>query len=405
MSDPITIVPQTHERLIEIGWLVSYDVKKSDRNAIAQARHRMLALLEQDFSQFQWRMPVILQPQPVAGDATGAAKLLYEAAYERDGRRWDYAFVFTGADLTSYYKPFAFAMPSQALAVAVMSTARLASRSLLADNSETWSVLKTQRLFSLSMHLLGDLNGLDHRSEPSDFMYEPRDMDELDRMTHYSSSGRQRLLQMLMEVADIRLEEQPHTKKSGVGGFYLRALWLLRTDIVSAVLQAKPWQFPFRLSRLTTAALSTLLILMMTAEAWDLGMNQQLWLMSGFSVLVLLGTSLFIVKRQKLLLRPGQRRLTEQIVVTNVASGLIVLAGMSVTYLMLFSLTLLFAGALFPDQLVESWAASLAGQIGWQNYVCLAELVASLGILIGALGASFEGQDYFRHIAYVDEEL
>jgi hypothetical protein len=72
---------------------------------------------------------------------------------------------------------------------------------------------------------------------------------------------------------------------------------------------------------------------------------------------------------------------------------------------MLFSLTLLFAGALFPDQLVESWAASLAGQIGWQNYVCLAELVASLGILIGALGASFEGQDYFRHIAYVDEEL
>jgi hypothetical protein len=255
------------------------------------------------------------------------------------------------------------------------------------------------------MHLLGDLNGLDHQAEPSDFMYEPRDMDELDRMNNYSTSGRQRLLQMLTKVADLRLEEQPSTKTGGVGGFYVRALWLLRKDIVSAVLEAKPWQFPFRLSRLTTAALSTLFILMMTAEAWDLGMNQQLPLMSIFSLLVLLGTSLFIVKRQKLMLRRSQRRLTEQIVVTNVASGLIVLMGMAVTYLMLFCLTLLFAEALFTDSLVASWAASLEGQISWQHYLSLAELVASLGLLIGALGASFEGQDYFRHIAYVDEEL
>lgn len=405
MSDPISMVSQSHERLIEIGWLVSSDVKKSDRNAITQARNQMLTLLQQDFHQFQWRMPVMLQPPPLAGEAAVAAKLLYEAAYERDGRRWDYAFVITGADLTSYYKPFSFAMPSQALAVAVISTARLISRSLLADDSETWSALKAQRLLSISMHLLGDLNGLDHQAEPSDFMYEPRDMDELDRMTSYSSAGRQRLLHMLTEVADLRLEEQLDRKKGGVGGFYIRALWLLRKDIVSAVLQAKPWQFPFRLSRLTTAALSTLLILMMTAEAWDLGMSQQLPWMSIFSLGVLLGTSVFIVKRQKLLLRRSQRRLTEQIVVTNVASSLIVFVGMAVTYLMLFSLTLLFAGALFMEPLVDTWAASLDGQISLDNYLSLAQLTASLGILIGALGASFEGQDYFRHIAYVDEEL
>jgi hypothetical protein len=337
--------------------------------------------------------------------AIGSARFLYEGAYERDARRWDYAFVITGADLTSYYKPFAFAMPSQALAVAVISTARLASRSLLADNLETRTTLKAQRLFVLAMHLLGDLNNLEHQAEPRDFMYEPHDLDELDSMTIYSSDGRQRLLQMLTEVADLRLEEQPDISRGGVGRFYMRALWLLRKDITSAVLQAKPWEFPFRLSRLTTAAMSTLLILMMTAEAWDLGMSQHLPVMSGLSVLVLLGTSLFIVKRQKLMLRRSQRRLTEQIVVTNVASSLIVIVGMAVTYLLLFSLTLLFAGALFTDNLVASWAASLEGQIGLQHYLSLAELTASLGILIGALGASFEGQDYFRHIAYVDEEL
>jgi hypothetical protein len=30
--------------------------------------------------------------------------------------------------------------------------------------------------------------------------------------------------------------------------------------------------------------------------------------------------------------------------------------------------------------------------------------MAALGLIIGALGASFEQQHYFRHITYVDEE-
>ena len=31
-------------------------------------------------------------------------------------------------------------------------------------------------------------------------------------------------------------------------------------------------------------------------------------------------------------------------------------------------------------------------------------LVSSLGLLIGSLGASFEGHHYFRHVIYADEE-
>jgi len=35
----------------------------------------------------------------------------------------------------------------------------------------------------------------------------------------------------------------------------------------------------------------------------------------------------------------------------------------------------------------------------------LSAFVASLGLLIGAFGASFEDQYYFRHVTHVDEEL
>ena len=35
----------------------------------------------------------------------------------------------------------------------------------------------------------------------------------------------------------------------------------------------------------------------------------------------------------------------------------------------------------------------------------MSAFVASVAILIGALGASFEEQHYFRHVIFVDEEI
>ena len=49
-------------------------------------------------------------------------------------------------------------------------------------------------------------------------------------------------------------------------------------------------------------------------------------------------------------------------------------------------------------------AASLHAPLGWTHFLSLAGFIASLGIIIGALGASFEAQVYFRHVAFVDEE-
>lgn len=397
--------PHRSQKLIEIGWLISRDVKKTDRDAVIHAHQRMLARLREEFPQFDWRMPLIRQPISLEPERKGSVMLLYESAYEKQAQHWDYAFVISGSDLHSYYKPFAFAMPSKALAVTLISTARLASPSLLVEHDDSGPECKAQRLYALSMHLLGDLVGLEHCADPHDFMYVPRDSDELDGMVRYSEAGHERLARVLENVADLRLEEQPNTLKKGIVAFYGKAIWLFKKDIVTAVLQAKPWEFPFRLSRLTTAAISTLLILMMTAEAWDLGMSQPVELMGGFSLLVLLGTSVFVLKRQKLLLHRSQRRLAEQIVVTNVAITLIVLMGMAITYGMLFATTLGFAHIMFDYDLVASWAESLDGQVELRHYLSLAQLTASLGILIGALGASFEGQEYFRHVAYVDEEL
>ena len=53
---------------------------------------------------------------------------------------------------------------------------------------------------------------------------------------------------------------------------------------------------------------------------------------------------------------------------------------------------------------MDGWAASLGRPVGHDEVLAFAGFVAALGILVGALGASFEDQTYFRHVAYVDEE-
>jgi ABC-type Fe3+ transport system permease subunit len=145
-------------------------------------------------------------------------------------------------------------------------------------------------------------------------------------------------------------------------------------------------------------------ILVITAEAWDLGMSQPPLRVASMTLVALLGTSFYIVWRQQLLQRRRRRRLGEQRVISNVSISLAVLIGMLTTYGVLFVVTLLLTQAFFGPLLVEGWAASLEGQIYFGNYLRLAGFVAALGIIIGALGASFEEQGYFRHVAYVNEE-
>lgn len=393
------------ERLIVVGWLIMHRLNRTDEEAVLQARTRMLAFLQEQFAQFQWDMPVVQRPESAPGSQAEPVSLLQRGVHEREIRHWDYAFVITKADLRSYYKPYALATPSLALSVAALSLARLAPERRVPPTPEAECIAAlTQRIYALGLHVLGDLSGLLHAHEPTDFLYEPRATDDLDHMRTYSPEDHQELTQELSAVADIRLEERPEAEHGGVLRFYAKAIWIEADAIASAIIQANPWEFSFRLNRLTTAAISTLMLLLMTAEAWDLGMGQSLRFVLVFSLLVLLGTSAFILKRQKLLLHRGERRLTEQTVVTHVSISIVVLLGMTTTYLLLFGLTLLLSGTLFTPSLLQGWAVSVEGALTTQHYLSHAGLVAALGLVIGALGASFEGQYYFQHITYVDEE-
>jgi predicted Zn-dependent protease len=390
--------------LIEIGWVIVGRLDDTEREAVSLARDHLQTYLQQAFPDFTWRMPLLQREKLLREHREEIVELLDYGVIERQMKHWDFAFILTNADLISYYKPYALGAPARSVSVAVMSTARLDPQAMQSPVApEERRAAMGRRLATLALHLFGHLNGLPHHEDAQGCMYDLETVDELDQMMHFTAAQVEWLTANLQEVADLRLEEEPAVRARPVW-FYVRGMWISRNDIVNAILRAKPWEFPFRLNRLTTAATSALLVLLVTAEVWDAGMTQPTGLVIVLSLGALLLTSAYILKRQRLLTRRETSALSEQMVVTNISITAVVVLGMLTTYLLLFMGAFGCSTLLFRRHVITGWAVSLSGDIQAMSYVVLSAFVASLGLVIGALGASFEQQYYFRHITYIDEE-
>ncbi|MEQ8763340.1 MAG: hypothetical protein RL885_05400 [Planctomycetota bacterium] len=389
---------------IDIGWIFSGRLEEVDLEAARRTAAEVSASLQAWFPMFTWRFRCLDQQELPSGARLQPIELLDSGTHEREIRHWDFVFVITEADLVTHYKPFAYAVSSRSIATAVLSTARI-------DPFATGHGLEpaeriatmTRRLHTLAIHTFCHLNGLSHSSEEDDYLVDIQGLDDLDRVSRLSEGEQNRLQAVLAEVADLRLEEKRGATRN-LWRFYLNAIWIGRSAILRAVMEARPWQFPIRLSRLTTAALSATVILWLTAEAWDLGMSRSPVLVFGLSSAALLLTTGYVVVQQRLIAHRTPRGPSEQQVVTRVAIPLIVLIGMICTYAILFLLTILASQLIFSRELLLGWAPSLGGVLEARHYMAFSGFSAALGILVGSLGASFEDNSTIRHIAYVDEE-
>lgn len=392
---------------------------------IEPARAGLQSIMQAEFPEFEWRISTSridaddfsATGNGTAGQAAEPSDLLQLALGELERLNRDFVLLITGARLAGLSRTNVMATPSKAMSVAVVSishfsTAQLSSfdlptsRERLASHKGQAGDRLIDRLQTLCVHLLGDLNGVAHSSSASDFMFYPVVPADLDAMVRFDHDSSLALRAALINVSDARLEERPDYRLASVPMRYLIGVWHLRSEIASAVWQAQPWQFPLRLKSLTTAAISTLLVLIMTSETWQLGMSQSVAGMTVFALIVFCAASGYVLKRQRLLFDRSNRRLTETRITIDTTIVAIVFVGMGFTYLLLFAVTLALGQFLFSPELVTAWVPSITGAAATTSQtIAMAQLVAAFGLAIGSLGSSFEGETYFRHVAYVDEEI
>lgn len=396
----------TQPGLIEVGWVVFGALEDLDRRAVEAGRQWLRSYLSELFPQFYWRMPLIEREADAASAVAQPAALLEAGVTERNVRRWDYAILVTGADLVSHYQAESVACVSRSLESVVLSTRRIDPRSTTRDAEIDQRVAAmTRRISALVLHAFGHQLGLTHDDAADNYMYCTHALADIDRLDRFNDAQLQQMADELGEIADQRLEESAVFQKAATWRFYLSGIWLNRREIVSAVWESRPWEFPYRLSRLTTAALSAACVLLITAEAWELAMYQSAGFLGALSALSIFGTATFVLFRQRLLVHRWHAPRSEQAVTTNVSTAVIVLLGMLTTYLLLAIFGMLAGSIFFTPALVSSWTGGAAETASVMTSVKPACFAAALAILIGALGATFEGNHYFRHITFVDEEI
>lgn len=392
---------------VEIGLIVAGRFSLSERRLLQQSEARFRQRLQAFLPEFDWQINVSRRRDIADGRREETTELLHHAAEERELYRWDYALLLIDAELQAHYRSFALAALSRPLDAAVIATTRLMPEQdgPGADHDLPDEQGIIERISTLLLRSVLHLAGLKPVKDPHNLLYRPGSPSDLAHMKALSHEQQAELVTNLSAIADQRLEEITRSRLSA-GRFLLHASIINRTQILESIIAARPWQFPRRLSRLTTAAVSTVAVLLMSAESWHLALSQS-WLgLAMISLTILVLTTSFIGSRQYLLLNRGNHH-REQIAVTRVSAIGIVLSGLALTWLCMFALALLTNTLLFPATLIAQWTGISGGvsTIGATSYLKMAGFCASLGLLIGALGASFEEQTHFQHVIFVDDEL
>lgn len=394
---------------IRIGFVLAGRMDARERRLVLAAARRLEDDLEGWFPRYAWEVESRTRADIGEYRREESSELLRLAAEVRDAEHHDFVVLVTPDELVARYRTFALAALSRPLDAAVLSIARLmpdAGRLASELPPDAADDTVVDRVATLAMHALAHLAGERHSADRTALLHRPDAPHDLDRMTRFDEPETAALDTAFGAVADVRLEESS-ARPGSRWRFALRAAAINREEIAEAVRAARPWEFPQRLSRLTTAAVSTLAVLLMTAESWDLGLSQGWGAVSVLALVVLGATTSSVVHRQQLLLE-RHRQLSEQLVVTRVTAVLIVVAGLATTWLGILALALLAAVTLFDAPLIVGWAASHeldASGVGLAPRLRMAMFCASIGLLIGSLGASFEEQHHFRHVIFVDEEL
>ncbi len=374
-------------QVVSVGWVLAADVWDEELlAAYTLARDEVLALLQEQFPDFEWEMPFVERRVYVPVGALDPLPLLEIGAEEKILRHWDYAIVVVPNELNPRHRIFAVGIPSAALEVGVVSSARLGTKDVLAE-----------RLGGLVLHLLAHLWGVRHTlTGPSRFVDDPT----LLKVEPFPEEVIEEINHHLHLIADARLEEQrPHW---GRFIFYVRTFLTDPGGILLDIWRYAPWEMPIYLGRLTAAAAVSTVFLLMTAEAWEIGAHLPLLLILAGPVGATLLATLLMYYGQNIGQITREVHLREQIARTQIVLFGTLLLGMTFLWAIIFIVSL-GVSYILPKDVLAEWAGFSSPQtLSLERY---SAFMASVGVVAGALGGNLEEEEDIKAEVLFDEEM
>jgi predicted Zn-dependent protease len=381
---------------INVGVVVAYTpgtepkpLRRFARRAVEDAEPEL-----EDATDLPWQFHVE-EPFRLPNDETRRpSDFLDEASLRMVEGPYDLVVVVTNATLTSRRRKPVPGLASEVSRIAVVSARRLTRTSRgrrardLSDEAVRWNAA------TLVVHLLGHVLGVDH----ADGVMAPFGFDDSRRTV---PSFEEPTASRLRRRAN-RLPGQEEVVCGSIRrfAFHVRAAVAHPRQVLVPLARNRAPLLPLSLPKLATAAVTPTLVLIFSAETWDVGVHMTTATAGSFALLSVLAATVYLTAIQRLFFpRKDKRTLTEHMAVVNVAVFLTVLAAVVGLFAMVGLLMLGIELFVFPADLITTWPTLEDPAVGFADLLHTAAFVSTVGVLTGSLAGGLESRTVVRHLA------
>ncbi|MDF1656226.1 MAG: hypothetical protein P1U58_01370 [Verrucomicrobiales bacterium] len=330
----------------------------------------------------------VLEPGVPRNQLPGNALELMELGFEQKVKgRFDALLLISDRRVPGIKKASVSVIPSSALEVGLISTSPL--------NNE---IPSPERIAALAQFTLGSMWGLPSgRTKAMSPPVSPGDL----QLENFDTSELAVLSLRLEDISDERIEEKSEQSSADFQPvLYFRTLISNARGILADVVGYEPWLQPFRLAKLTAAAVVTSLFLFLGAEAWEIGVkveNSHLVIAAAASLLT---STTFIYRGQNMgELIPGNL-IIEQLMRTQIVLFTCIFIGMLSLGAIIFIVSFAASQAL-PSVMLGRWTGV---EIDNFRLIKFSLFTATMGLLAGSLGGNLEETEDIKAEYFFDEE-
>ncbi|WP_336001849.1 hypothetical protein [Halorientalis halophila] len=309
---------------------------------------------------------------------------------------YDLVVAVTDVPLVSSKERFVPGLASPLARVTVVSTRNLRraprgeSERALDDPAVRWNGA------TLLVHLIGHVLGARHRDadggvmEPFVFESDRRAVPAMDADVET----------YLRRIAG----EIPATEVSPKGalarvGFHAKSALGNAGRIGRALVDSRAPLLPLSLPKLSTAAVTPTLVIVFSAESWDVGVHMDNLTATLFAAVSVLAAAIYLLFAQNLSFpRRRQRLVTEHTALVNVTVFLVLVLAMCGLFALVLSIILVVELAVFPPNLMANWPSLEDPSIGLVDLVRTGAFISTIGVLSGALAGGLENRTVVSHL-------
>ncbi|HET7360484.1 MAG TPA: hypothetical protein VFI78_00970 [Salinimicrobium sp.] len=385
---------------MNIGVLIAYG-KTENKELLAHYAQQVIEDAQKELENStgtNWFFDITDKVKLEKDNVMGPSDFLEEASLIMSEGPYDVVCVITDVGLKSRRDTLEAGLSSAVTRIMVLSTRKLTVTGRNQDSLELSSGKVRFNSSLLFLHQIGHLLHLKHITVKESKIMRPFVFDEnLGKTPSFSTEEKKILRNNVQKAPDRELRGG-----NVVEAFVFHFLMTLRHIklFFSPLLRNGALFLPLSLPTLATAAVAPGLLLVFTAEIWDVGFGMTNGTATFFAAVSILSASFYLVRAQSLFLpRKDKRILTEHLAVANSVIYFSIFLACVGLFLMMTGLMLIIEIYIFPAGLMQTWPTLETGKIDFYDKLRLAVFISTVCVTTGALAGGVENRKVIRHLA------